>query len=150
MLNREVSGEIPGLLVILAHVETIRLGVFHLDCTAAGVDIAAVQVFLRLHGRIQVPELHHGLHVELLEDDNPVHLAQGLANLVNDIHGNGIVGVQDGQQHDPVGRGAGRVLPGQLLLHLARRQSLVRVNAASLGGGTVTRGHFRVREFGKD
>jgi hypothetical protein len=84
-----------------------------------------------------------GLYEELLEDDDPVDGAEVLANLVHNVHGDRIVGIEDRQQDDPIGRAAGRVLPTQLLLHLLRGQGLIRVDATPLGGRTVTGRHYR-------
>jgi len=84
-----------------------------------------------------------GLHEELLEDDDPIHRAEVLADLVHNVHGDRVVGVQDRQQDDPIGRAPGRVLPAQLLFHLLRGQGLIRVDATPLGGRTVTGRHYR-------
>ena len=134
---RVIRGEVPGLLVILSHIQPIRLGILHLDGAAAGVDVAAVQLLPRLDCRLQIAELHHGLDEELLEDDNAVHLAQGLADLVDDVHGDGVVTVENGHQDDPVGADTGWVFSRQFLLHLPGGQGLVGVNTTTFGGRAV-------------
>ncbi len=83
------------------------------------------------------------LHEELLEDDDPIHRAEVLADLVHNVHGDRVVGIEDRQQDNPIGRASGRVLPTQLLFHLLRGQGLIRVDATPLGGRTVTGRHFR-------
>ncbi len=61
----KIRREVPRLLVVLSHVEPLRLGVLHLDGAAARVDVAAVQLLSRPDRRLQVAELHHGLHTSV-------------------------------------------------------------------------------------
>ncbi len=61
----KVRCKVPRLLVVLSHVEPLRLGVLHLDGAAARVDVAAVQLLPRPDSCLQVAELHHGLHTSV-------------------------------------------------------------------------------------
>ena len=56
----------------------------YLECAAARVDVAAVELALGLHGRVYAVKLHHGVeHVALPEDHDAHHLPHRRAHLVN-------------------------------------------------------------------
>ena len=132
----KLLGEVPGHLVVLLHVQPIRLGELDLQRAGPGVNVAAVQVSLGLGGCLDILELHHGLDDgSALEHHDPQDLAEGGGHLVYDVHVYGVERVEDSHQDDAV-RTDVVVHPHQLLLHLlgGHITSWAQVGRPSTGG----------------
>lgn len=113
---------VPGILIILEHVQACGLRILDLQSATARVDVSPIEGGLGPLGTLHRVKFHHSLDSILPEYDNSLNRATRVTDRIKNIRGNGIDGVQDSKEKHTVDApgvirvpGAGDLLAGRVI-----------------------------------